>query len=90
MVTHGTLDIDPFPIEVLGRQPGGAYHGYYRQTIYQPLVASFCAEGHFTSSRLGEGFVHAILRRGNCGSAESMVRFARETIHKSRSLAPPA
>ena len=87
MVTHGTLDIDPFPIEVHGKQPGGAYHGYYHQTIYQPLVASFCAEGDYSSSRLGEGFVHAILRRGNCGSAESMVRFARETIRKSRSLA---
>ena len=87
MVTHGTLDIDPFPIEVHGKQPGGAYHGYYRKTIYQPLVASFCAAGNFASSRLGEGFVHAILRRGNCGSAESMVRFARETIRKSRSLA---
>lgn len=84
---HGTLDIDPFPIEVHGKQPGGGYHGYYRQTIYQPLVASFCAEDGFDSSRLGEGFVHAILRRGNCGSAESMVRFARETIRKSRSLA---
>lgn len=87
MVTHGTLDIDPFPIEVHGKQPGGVYHGYYHKTIYQPLVASFCAEGSFDSSRLGEGFVHAILRRGNCGSAESMVRFARETIRKSRSLA---
>lgn len=87
MVTHGTLDIDPFPIEVHGRQPGGAYHGHYRQTVYQPLAASFCGEGGFASSRLGEGFVHAILRRGNCGSAESMVRFARETIRKSRSLA---
>jgi hypothetical protein len=87
MVTHGTLDIDPFPIEVHGQQPGGAYHGYYRKTIYQPLVASFCAEGSYASSRLGEGFVHAILRRGNCGSAESMPRFARETIRKSRSLA---
>jgi len=87
MVTHGTLDIDPFPIEVHGKQPGGAYQGYYRKTIYQPLAASFCAEGSFASSRLGEGFVHAILRRGNCGSAESMVRFARETIRKCRSLA---
>jgi len=87
LVTRGTLDIDPFPIEVHGKQPGGAYHGHYRKTIYQPLAASFCAEGNFDSSRLGEGFVHAILRRGNCGSAESMARFARETIRKSRSLA---
>ncbi len=31
--------------------------------------------------------MHAILRRGNCGSAESMVRFARETIRKCQPLA---
>ncbi|MFH1417938.1 MAG: IS1380 family transposase, partial [Planctomycetota bacterium] len=87
MVPRGTLDIDPFPIEVHGKQPGGAYHGYYRKTIYHPLVASFCAAGSYASSRLGEGFVHAVLRRGNCGSAEGMARFARETIRKSRALA---
>lgn len=86
-VTRGTLDIDPFPIEVHGKQPGGAYHGYYRKTIYHPLVASFCAVGSYASSRLGEGFVHAVLRRGNSGSAEGMARFARATIRKSRALA---
>ena len=86
-VTRGTLDIAPFPIEVHGKQPGGVYHGYYRKTIYHPLVASFCAAGSYASSRLGEGFVHAVLRRGNCGSAEGMARFARATIRKSRALA---
>jgi len=44
-VVRGTLDIDPFPIEVHGRQPGGAYHGHYRKTIYHPIVGSFSAEG---------------------------------------------
>jgi hypothetical protein len=86
-VTHGTLDIDPFPIEVHGRQPGGAYHGYYRQTIYHPLVASFSAGGDYDASRLGEGFVHAILRRGNSGSAEGAVRFVRTALRQSRRLA---
>jgi hypothetical protein len=86
-VRRGTLDIDPFPIEVHGRQQGGAYHGYYRQTMYHPIVASFSAEGDYASSRLGEGFVHAVLRRGNCSSADGMVRFTRETIRKSRELA---
>ena len=83
----GTLDIDPFPIEVHGNQPGGAYHGYYRQTMYYPLVASFSAGGDYDGSRLGEGFVHAILRRGNAGGAQGAVRFVRETIRKSRDLA---
>ena len=86
-VTHGTLDIDPFPIEVHGRQPGGAYHGYYRQTIYYPLVASFSAAGSYEAARLGEGFVHAILRRGNSSSAEGAVRFVREALRHSRQLA---
>jgi hypothetical protein len=86
-VTHGTLDIDPFPIEVHGRQPGGAYHGYYRQTIYHPLVASFSAAGSYEAPRLGEGFVHAILRRGNSAGAEGAVRFVREALRQSRQLA---
>lgn len=86
-VAHGTIDIDPFPIEVHGRQQGGAYHGYYQQNMYQPLAASFSAEGDYAASRLGEGFVHAILRRGDCGGAQGMARFTRQTIRKSRALA---
>jgi len=87
-VTHGTLDIDPLPIEVHGDQPGGAWHGHYHRKMYYPIVASFCAEGSYQSARLGEGFVHAILRRGDCGGAEGAVRFVRETIRKARPLAP--
>lgn len=86
-VVRGTLDIDPFPIEVHGSQPGGAYHGYYRQTMYYPLVASFSADGDYDGVRLGEGFVHAILRRGNAGGAEGAVRFVRKAIRKGRHLA---
>jgi len=86
-VTHGTLDIDPFPIAVHGRQPGGAYHGYYRQTIYHPLMASFSAGGDYDAPRLGEGFVHAILRRGNAAGAEGAVRFVRAALRQSRPLA---
>jgi hypothetical protein len=55
--------------------------------MYYPIVASFCAEGSYQSPRLGEGFVHAILRRGNCGGAEGATRFVRETIRKARPLA---
>ena len=86
-VTHGTLDIDPLPVEIHGGQPGGAWHGHYHRKMYYPIVASFCAEGSYQSPRLGEGFVHAVLRRGNCGGAEGAVRFVRETIRKARSLA---
>ena len=84
---RGTLDIDPFPIELHGDQQGRAWHGHYHKAIYYPIVASFCAEGSFQSRRLGEGFVHAILRRGNCGGAEGAIRFVKETIRKARPLA---
>jgi hypothetical protein len=86
-VLRGTLDIDPFPIEVHGAQAGGAWHGYYHQKMYYPLVASFCAEGTYESARLGEGFVHGILRRGNAAGAEGAVRFIRQSIRKGRDLA---
>lgn len=86
-VQRGTIDIDPFPIPVHGRQPGGAYHGYYRQRMYQPIVASFSGGGDYDASRLGEGFVHAMLRAGDCGGASGMVRFTREAIRKCRDLA---
>lgn len=86
-VLRGTLDVDPFPIEVHGNQQGGAWHGYYGKKIYHPIVASFCAGGTYEDSRLGEGFVHAILRRGNAASGEGAVRFVRETIRKGRELA---
>ena len=86
-VLRGTLDVDPFPIEVHGNQPGGAWHGYYRKKIYHPIVASFCAEGTYEAARLGEGFVHAVLRRGNAASGEGAVGFVRETIRKGRELA---
>lgn len=84
---RGTIDIDPFPIEVHGAQLGGAWHGHYRRKMYYPIVASFCADGGYDGGRLGEGFVHAMLRRGDAGGAEGAVRFIRETIRKSRPAA---
>ena len=86
-VTHGTL--------VHGRQPGGAYHGYYRQTIYHPLVASFSAGGDYDAPRLGEGFVHAILRRGktparariieiSCGAKDHKIFSSRRIFPRLR------
>jgi len=86
-VPHGTLDIDPFPIEVHGRQEGGAYNGYYGTSVYHPLVASFCAEGHYASGRLGEGFIGAILRPGNSHSADGAVPFVRQVIAQGWQLA---
>ena len=50
-------------------------------------MASFSAAGSYESSRLGEGFIHAILRRGHAAGAEGMARFTREAIRKGRALA---
>ena len=86
-VVRGTLDIDPFPIEVHGDQEGGAWHGHYHRKMYYPLVASFCAEGSYQSRRLGEGFIHGILRKGNAPGVEGARRFVREAIRKGRLLA---
>ena len=86
-VVRGTLDIDPFPIKLHGGQEGGAWHGHYHRKMYYPIATSFSAEGDYDGARLGDGFVHAILRRGNCGGAEGMVRFAKESIRKARPLA---
>jgi len=84
---HGTLDIDSFPISLCGAQIGGAYNGYYRDLIYHPLVASFAAGGDYDSPRLGNGFVHAILRKGNAAAAQGAVRFILTAVEKARLLA---
>lgn len=90
-VRQGTIDVDSFPIEVHGRQEGGEYNGYYRETVFHPLVASFCVEGEYDrnrlGARLGNGFVHAVLRGGSCHTAEGSLRFFENTIAKARTLA---
>lgn len=84
---RGTLDIDSFPITVCGSQQGARYNGYYREKIYHPLVASFASEGDYDSGRLGDGFVHAVLRAGNVHTANGAVRFIRTAVKRSSGLA---
>ena len=86
-VQFGVVDTDGFPVEVHGKQPGAAYHGYYKQTGYSPLVACFSAGGDFNAPRLGDGFLHAILRKGNATSAASATRFLRTVSAKAHRLA---
>ena len=86
-VQRGTLDIDSFPISICGDQAGGAYNGYHKDTIYHPLVASFAADGDYDSTRLGDGFVHAILRKGNAAAAQGAARFILTAVDKCRPLA---
>jgi len=85
-----TLDIDSFPILVHGRQPGAAYNGHYKDTVYHPLVASYSVAGGYDSMqdghRLGNGFVHAILRQGQVHTAQGVKRFMEEVVRQARGL----
>jgi hypothetical protein len=90
-VMRATIDIDSFPISVYGDQQGTSYNGYYQETVYHPLVASFSVGGDYDSTRngmrLGNGFIHAILRAGNVHTADGMKRFVRNVIEKARQMA---
>ena len=85
-----TVDIDSFPIQVYGQQPGAAYNGYYKETVYHPLVASYSVAGTYDSMReghrLGNGFLHAILRQGQVHTAHGIKRFMQEVIRKAKRL----
>jgi hypothetical protein len=85
-----TVDIDSFPIQVHGQQPGAAYNGHYRDTVYHPLVASYCVAGNYDSvqegHRLGNGFLHAILRQGQVHTAQGVQRFVQEVLRKAKRL----
>jgi hypothetical protein len=90
-VRRATIDIDSFPITVHGQQQGGRYNGYYRDTVYHPLVASFSVGGDYDGTRvglrLGSGFLHAVLRQGQVHAAQGAKRFVRKVIAKARPLA---
>ncbi len=90
-VMRATIDVDSFPIVVHGRQQGGSYNGYYRDTVYHPLLASFSVHGDYDSTRqghrLGNGFIHATLRQGQVHTAQGTRRFMRRVIEQARQLA---
>lgn len=85
-----TIDIDSFPIQVHGQQPGAAYNGYYKDTVYHPLLASYSVAGNYDSMqdghRLGNGFLHAILRQGQVHTAHGVKRFIAEVVRLSEGV----
>lgn len=85
-----TVDIDSFPIRVHGQQPGAACNGHYRETVYHPLVASYSVAGGYDSARdghrLGNGFVHVLLRQGQVHTAQGVKRFMQEVVRKAKGL----
>jgi hypothetical protein len=60
------IDVDSFPIECHGHQKGAVYNGHYRQTMYNPLVATFGDDGDF---------IDVVLRPGNAHTAQGASEF---------------
>ena len=90
-VMRATIDVDSFPVAVHGGQQGSSYNGYYRDTVYHPLVASFSVEGDYDSGRagcrLGNGFLDALLREGQVHTAADANTFIERVIKQARQLA---
>ena len=90
-VRQATVDIDSFPVEVHGKQCGAEYNGYYKKTVYHPLVASLSVGGDYdgtrSGQRLGNGFIHAMLRQGQVHTAKGMQRFVDKTDDKAHTIA---
>ena len=67
--THIVLDLDSTDDPTHGTQEGSAYHGYYRQPMYHPLLVFDGERGQFITAILRPGTAHAghgalaILRR---------------------------
>jgi len=89
-VMRATIDVDSFPIAVHGKQQGASYNGYYRDTVYHPLVASFSVNGDYDSTReghrLGNGFIHATLRQGQVHTSQGTRRFMRRVVEHARQM----
>jgi len=85
-----TIDIDSFPMQAYGCQAGVKYNGYYGEEVFHPLVASYTVGGDYDGFqkglRLGQGFIHAVLRAGNVHTASGAKRFFRETVRKAKQL----
>jgi hypothetical protein len=86
-VLRGTIDVDGLPVYTHGTQPGSGYNGYYEETVYSPLVASFSPEGDYDATRIGTGFVHAILRAGTAAPAQGALRFILTAYKRCRRFA---
>ena len=57
--THIVLDLDSTDDPTHGTQEGSAYHGYYRQHMYHPLLVFDGETGQFITAILRPGTAHA-------------------------------
>ena len=65
------IDVDAMPIEAQGQQLGSAYHGYYGQRIFLPLIASCGESGDMLGAELRPGNQYEVT-----DSADFMVSIA--------------
>ena len=72
---HIVLDIDSTDDPTHGQQEGAAYHGYYGQHMYHPLLVFDGETGHLITALLRPGTVHA--SRGVIGVLRAILREMR-------------
>jgi hypothetical protein len=57
-IRYATLDVDSFPVDSYGHQPGARYNGYYHRVVFHPLVAHLGETGDIVGAQLRAGNVH--------------------------------
>ncbi len=77
--THLVLDIDGADDPVHGNQEGGAYHGFYREHIYHPLLM-------FDGQT--DQLITAVLRPGRCHESRFVVLILRRLLKRLRAAWP--
>ena len=77
--THVVLDIDGTDDPIHGRQEGGAYHGFYREHIYHPLLI-------FDGQT--DQVISAVLRPGRCHESRFVVLILRRLLKRLRAAWP--
>jgi hypothetical protein len=77
--THLVLDLDGTDDPTHGQQEGSAYHGYYRQHMYHPLLV-FDGETH--------QLITAVLRPGNTHGSAGVVAILKRIVRAIRARWP--
>jgi len=77
--THLVLDIDGTDDPIHGNQEGGAYHGFYREHIYHPLLMF---DGQTNQ------LITAVLRPGRCHESRFVVLILRRLLKRLRAAWP--
>jgi hypothetical protein len=66
------LDPDSTDCVIHGNQIGSAYHGYYQNTIYHPLLIH----------EAGGDLIKAVLRQGNCYTAHKIIKILMPMVEQ--------